>query len=258
MTHPTFSHISLPHSVQEEMKKTGVWKSTCPLPLSRLSLVQFAYHDFQNIIHYDGSLVVMDVVAPYVENIFRHLFLQQFPIHSARRMETFHGSDEASMKHNNSSAFNFRTIAGTERLSLHGYGTAIDVNPLQNPCLCPGDIFEEEGYGIATVWPSGGLAYLNRSNVRPGMVEPLQQLFADNGFREWGGTWNNKPDYHHFQVERRVTELLTVMTKEHGEIFFTAYAHGNYHLFPDEDMTKHYLKDPEKFMQAHLLQQSSN
>ena len=37
------------------------------------------------------------------------------------------------MADNNSSAFNYRFIAGTERFSKHAFGRALDVNPLQNP-----------------------------------------------------------------------------------------------------------------------------
>ena len=114
------------------MMNAQVWSAHCPVPLNRLSLVQFSYHDFNGTIHYDGSVVVMDVLAPHVENIFRHLFLQRFPLQSAKRIEHFEGNDDASMAANNCSAFNYRAIAGTNTISIHSYGAAIDVNPVQN------------------------------------------------------------------------------------------------------------------------------
>jgi hypothetical protein len=248
MTHPTFSHIPLPHSVQDAMIDQGVWKAECPVSMSRLSLVQFSYHDFQHVIHYDGSVVVLDILAPHVENIFRHLFLQRFPLYSAKRIENFGGSDEESMVENNSSAFNYRAIAGTKTLSLHGYGAAIDINPVQNPCLCNPKVMPDLLHSVVEVWPTGGMNYLNRSNQRLGMVEPIVDVFAENGFREWGGTWNELVDYHHFQVPRYLVELLVVMPKARGDELFRAYVTDESRVPLSPHMDKQYVEDPEGFM----------
>lgn len=248
MTHPTFSHIPLPTTVQQEMMDTGVWAPHCPVSLNRLSLVQFSYHDFTGRIHYDGSVVVLDAVASHVENIFRHLFLQRFPIHTAKRMEHFEGSDDASMEANNSSAFNYRPIGGSNIISLHSYGVAIDINPVQNPCLCHPKIVPNEGYSLMEVWPAEGTEFLNRANQRPGMVEPIVDLFAENGFREWGGTWNDMVDYHHFQLSRSLAELLVAMKREHAEAFFRAYVLDEHILEIQPKLDQKYTKDPEGFM----------
>ena len=37
------------------------------------------------------------------------------------------------MVDNNTYAFNYRNVGGTNRLSNHAYGKAIDINPMQNP-----------------------------------------------------------------------------------------------------------------------------
>jgi hypothetical protein len=37
------------------------------------------------------------------------------------------------MADNNSSCFNYRKIANSEIISMHSYGLAIDINPVQNP-----------------------------------------------------------------------------------------------------------------------------
>lgn len=248
MTHPTFSHMALPLKVQEDMMEKGVWSADCPVSMNRLSLVQFSYHDFSGHIHYDGSVVVLDVVASHVENIFRHLFLQKFPVHMAKRMEHFEGDDDASMTHNNTSCFNFRAIAGTNVISMHAYGAAIDVNPQMNPCVCnPKDVMDK-ACRTMEVWPTEGTAYLNRTNQRPGMVEGIVELFAENGFREWGGHWNDMIDCHHFQLERPLAELLVVMSKAHGEAYFQAYVNNpeKYAVEPNTYMT--YQEDPDAFM----------
>ena len=53
----------------------------------------------------------------------------------------FGGSDNRSMAADNTSAFNCRyaVAAGPKRWSVHAYGEAIDVDPLENPYLLGGD-----------------------------------------------------------------------------------------------------------------------
>lgn len=253
MTHPAFTHSPLPPSVQNDMMDAGVWSAHCPIPLNRLNLVQFSYHDFSGIIHYDGSVVVLDVLAPHVENIFRHLFLQRFPLQSAKRIEVFEGSDDSSMAANNSSAFNYRPISGTNTLSIHSYGAAIDVNPVQNPCLCHPKVIPDMNYSVVEVWPSDGTEFLNRTNQRPGMVEPIVALFTDNGFRDWGGSWDHIVDYHHFQIHRPLAELLADMPKRHGDALFKAYVMDETRIPIEETLASDYKKDPEAFMTQYDL-----
>ena len=50
-------------------------------------------------------------------------------------MDDFGGSDDDSMAANNSSAFNCRPVTSGGGFSEHSYGTAIDLNPVQNPYL---------------------------------------------------------------------------------------------------------------------------
>jgi hypothetical protein len=105
--------------------------------------------------------------------------------------DAFGGSDPASMDADNTSGFNCRNAVapGPPQWSVHAYGEAIDVNPVENPYL--------EG---GVVQPDAGGAFLDRSNVRPGMAAPGGQLvdaFASVGWL-WGGRWSDSPDYQHF------------------------------------------------------------
>jgi hypothetical protein len=110
-----------------------------------------------------------------------------FPLARAKPIEHYHGDDAASMQDNNTSAFNNRPIAGGGPPSLHAYGLAIDINPLQNPFVQP------DQQGSARVSPPAATAYLNRLAVRPGkpvrrgMAEDVTDLFAEYGFTVWGG-----------------------------------------------------------------------
>jgi len=88
----------------------------------------------------------------------------------------FGGHDPLSMAADNTSGFNCRraVASGPPQWSVHAYGEAIDVNPVQNPY-----VFN----GIAQ--PVAGAAYMNRANVRPGMAElggVLNDAFASVGW----------------------------------------------------------------------------
>ena len=77
---------------------------------------------------------------------------------------------------------------------MHAYGLAIDVNTFHNPYV-KGDL----------VLPELATAYLDRSNVRPGMILPgdaVVEAFAAMGW-EWGGEWNTLKDYMHFSENGR-------------------------------------------------------
>ena len=114
------------------MKKNNVLSSGAPVGCERLSKVDFDFINFKGETQ-QGNMIVLDVVAPSVGQIFSELKLRNFPLHSARLMREFKGDDNASMDANNSSAFNARPITGGGGWSKHAYGVAIDINPVQNP-----------------------------------------------------------------------------------------------------------------------------
>jgi hypothetical protein len=98
------------------------------------------------------------------------------------------------MRHDNTSAFNCRFVAGTTTWSQHAYGRAIDLNPVENPYVAG-----------SHVSPRRGRRFLDRSDVRPGMVvdgDLVWRAFRDIGW-EWGGTWTSAQDYQHFSANGR-------------------------------------------------------
>jgi D-alanyl-D-alanine carboxypeptidase len=137
-----------------------------------------------------GKMVVSAAVADPVIDVFRRLYDERFPIRQMRPVDDFAGSDPDSLAADNTADFNCRNAVadGSPRWSVHAYGEAIDVNPVENPYIQGG-----------RVQPPQGTAYVNRSVVRPGMAEPnglLNQAFAAVGW-QWGGRWAS-PDYQHF------------------------------------------------------------
>jgi hypothetical protein len=200
-------------SLCAEMKAHHVLNKGAPLGCDRLSLVQFGYIGFDKRTHGDGKLVVMDAVAEHVMQIFSTLRERGFPIARAQLMNKYEGNDEASMADNNTSALNVRQVAGGGSISLHAYGAAIDINPVQNPYI------KRLGARLA-VSPRAGRGYMDRKNRKEGMAEPAVELFAEHGFSIWGGCWRNPTDYQHFQISRRLAQELARLSVKDAKARF--------------------------------------
>lgn len=202
------------------LKASGVLSGDAPVGCARLALVRFPYIDFSGVAHHDGELMVLAAVAPEVSRLFHDLHRRRFPIARARLIEHYRGDDAASMADNNTSAFNHRPVTGGSLPSLHAYGLAIDINPLQNPFVQAGE------HGMLQVSPPGGAAYLNRlatrpgKPARPGMAEEVVRLFAEAGFTVWGGHWDWPLDYQHFQFSRGLAEQLAALPEEQARRLF--------------------------------------
>jgi hypothetical protein len=179
----------------------------------RLALVKFKYFGFDGQIHDDGEIVVLSAVADRMANIFAALLGMHFPIKQAKLLNHYDGDDEASMADNNTSGFNDRSISGGNSISIHAYGLAIDVNPIQNP-------FCRKQNGTLHVSPKAGEKYLDRADARPGMAEAVIDIFADNGFPVWGGDWKRPIDYQHFQVGRDLAKRLAQVSNESAKVIF--------------------------------------
>jgi len=142
-----------------------------------------------------GELVVAAAVAPRAVELFRRLWQLGFPIRQLRLVDDYDASDDASMTADNSSAFNFRMIAGTDLLSQHALGRAIDINPVENPWRKPDRIV-----------PAAGAAFADRTDIRPGMIVrpgPVVAALDELGW-EWGGDWRHAFDDHHVVWSRAV------------------------------------------------------
>ena len=166
------------------------WRAGCPVSPPQLRRVRLTYWGFDRRAHV-GRLDVHADVTGSVVRVFRRLYAARFPIRRMRPVDAYGGNDDRSMAADNTSAFNCRFVSGTRRWSMHAYGKAIDVNPVENPYVSG-----------SRVQPPAGRAYLNRSRVRAGMAVPggvLVRAFASAGW-SWGGYWSGTPDYQHFST----------------------------------------------------------
>jgi hypothetical protein len=166
------------------------WHRGCPVSPAQLRHIRLTYWGFDHRPH-RGALVANESAVSDLVHVFARLYAARFPIRRLQPIDAYDGKDERSLAADNTAAFNCRYVIGPgpRRWSVHAYGEAIDVNPVENPYL-------ESG----RVHPRAGRAYLDRSRRRPGMAVPggvLVRAFATVGW-QWGGCWTGSPDYQHF------------------------------------------------------------
>jgi hypothetical protein len=216
------SITELDRDMCNELKATHVMQPKPSVQCDRLRLIKVEYLGFDNSVHTDGRIMVLDIVAPYVSNIFRDLSQNGIKIEKINTMNKYDGDDEASMSDNNSSSFNDRSISGGGHLSLHAYGLAIDINPIQNPYL-------KRNSDTFRISPKKGASYINRSErrpgkaKRPGMAEDMIDIFANQGFLIWGGYWDDPIDYQHFQVSQKMANLIMSSSYAEAAAKFNEY-----------------------------------
>jgi len=161
------------------------------IELEDLRYLEVTYWSFDNR-RYFGELIVHKSVAEEVIEIFQELYENKYMIEKIRLVDEYEANDELSMADNNSSAFNFRYIAGTKKLSNHAYGLAIDINPFQNPYV-----------NNNTVQPIGSEEFADRTLEKLGMIkegDACYKAFTSRGWT-WGGDWTSIKDYQHFEKE---------------------------------------------------------
>jgi hypothetical protein len=179
----------VPRTLAEWMR-LGSWRQGCPVPISELAYLRLSYFGMDGAVH-QGELVVHKNLASEVQEIFKALFEQRFPIAKMRLIDEYQGDDDRSMADNNTSGFNCRDVAGKRGvLSKHSYGRAIDINPLTNPMLMDGKVL-----------PPGGAEFVDRKKQVPGLLRQGDKTVAEFIRRgwTWGGTWYSMKDYQHFE-----------------------------------------------------------
>lgn len=171
----------------------------CPVAPSALRRLTVTYWDWKGDVR-QGELVVAARAVADLRYVFRVAFRTKFPIRSMVPVDRFYKSgrstpsqsDKRSMKADNTSAFNCRPVTGVRyKRSPHSYGTAVDINPRENPYVV----------SARRMYPKGARTYLDRAHVRKGMLtkkSPVVKAFKKRGWR-WGTRFRH-PDYQHFDM----------------------------------------------------------
>jgi len=180
------------HAITPQMKammrQSGAWKPGCPVRFGDLRLLKLTYWGFDKRAH-TGKLVVARQWARPLVDVFHKLYKARFPIRRMKLIDEYGASDRRSMNADNTSAFNGRYVSGTTRWSMHAYGLAIDINPVENPYVSG-----------SYVSPKAGRKYADRSRQARGMVhsgDVVVRAFRSIGWK-WGGDWPGTKDYQHF------------------------------------------------------------
>ena len=218
-----FAAFPLTDSLLQTMQGKS-WPEGCPVDPTTLR--------YLHVLHYNldgrpqmGELIVHARIADKVLQAFLTLYRIRYPIERMVLVDRYDGNDERSMADNNTSAFNFRYMTGsTTKISKHGLGLAIDINPLYNPYV------KRRPDGTLYVSPEAGRPYatdrrrqddVSSDPARPYATDRQQQdggasrratvplidasdpayiVFTRLGF-EWGGAWKSCQDYQHFEYD---------------------------------------------------------
>lgn len=171
------------------------YKENCTVPYEDLNYVGVLYVDFQGETQ-TGELICNRRIARDLAEIFKELYENRYPIDKIRLVDEYNADDDLSCLDNNTSCFNFRVVGGTNNLSKHALGLAVDINPFYNPYVTYPN-------GVERISPPGSEPYGDRSADFPYKIDYddlCYQLFTAHGFT-WGGDWKSLKDYQHFQKE---------------------------------------------------------
>lgn len=169
-------------------------KSAAAISYDELSYVHILHYDF-NGNPTEGELICNVGIAQDLTEIFYELYRNEYQLERVLLIDEYDGDDDLSMEDNNTSCFNYRVVDGTDKLSRHAYGLAIDINPFYNPYIT------YNGDGSEKVSPAAAVDYADRSASFPYKIDEndlCYKLFLRHGFT-WGGNWNSSKDYQHFQ-----------------------------------------------------------
>lgn len=182
--------------LSEEIKEkiTGVsFHENDNITYDDLRYLNVLYVDFNGDTQ-TGEIICNKAIAQDLMEIFKELYDNEYQIDKIRLIDEYGGDDDLSCDDNNSSCFNYRVVGGTDTLSKHALGLAIDINPFQNPYITYPN-------GVERISPAGSEPYADRSSGLPHMIlegDLCYNLFIEHGFT-WGGHWKSLKDYQHFQ-----------------------------------------------------------
>ena len=172
------------------------YKKNCSVSLENLRYLSLLHKNLNGEI-LRGEMICNVRIAEDLIDIFQKLFAANYPIEKVRLIDEYNADDELSMRDNNSSCFNFRYVPFTNRISLHGYGLAVDINPLYNPYI-------KTVNGKKIIVPDNSADFEDREKNFPYKItedDLCCKLFREHNFLWGGNCWDDEKDYQHFFIE---------------------------------------------------------
>ena len=183
------NHTALSQEKYSLRLATFLVGTTAPKSVTdKLTLIDVEFYDNNNVLQ-RGTLVAHKALANDLTSIFEYIKQERIPIEMVEPIKfDLPGGNTSMAKLNNTYSFHYRQKAAAKSLSLHSYGTAIDINPYNNPYISPtGDTIPKG----ATYHPTTDPRSLHKNH-------PLVLKFKQMGWT-WGGDWTSIKDYMHFQ-----------------------------------------------------------
>ena len=187
----------LPRALQGQLEARDFWHRGCPVPRAGLRLLTVPYWGFDRQVH-AGQLIVNASAARPLGGVFKRLYRLRFPIrhmtvqevYGPRAMHPADGDPSASFECRQAVPSPCTGGRGTGSWSMHAYGLAVDLNPVENPYV-----------GCGQSRDPATRPYQDRSRHRRGMVTPrVIEAFRSIGWG-WGGSWSGSTkDYMHFSA----------------------------------------------------------
>lgn len=184
-------YTTIPDSVWNRINGVS-YKKGCPVKRNDLRYMKVLHVTHNGSVR-TGELICHESIAQDLLDIFKELYKARYVIERVELIDKYNASDERSMEANNTSCFNYRTMTGSNKVSKHGYGMAIDINPLYNPYI--------KGNKVE---PASGRKYTFNREKRNDIPMKIDRndlcykLFIKHGF-SWGGAWKSVKDYQHFE-----------------------------------------------------------
>ena len=188
LAEPVFEATPIPPAVEARMRGVS-FPENAEIKLDDLRYLKLSYIDFEGRPQI-GEMVCNKAIAGDLVEIFKELYEARYPIKSIRLIDDFGGDDDASMRADNTSCFNYRKKVGVRELSKHALGLAVDINPFENPYVRP-----------TRIRPAEASEFADRTKDFPHKIDKddlCYRLFRAHGF-SWGGTWRSVKDYQHFE-----------------------------------------------------------
>ncbi len=181
--------------IPPELVERSSWREGCPTTLAELRYVTVSFWGFDGL-HHTGELIMHRDVVDDLRGVFAVMHETRFPLEQVALLEPvdfheFHRNGDDNI----TAMYECRASTGSSRWSQHAYGRAIDINPFHNPYRKQTD----EGL---VVLPAYATAYVDRGDVRPGMLiegDPVVDAFDAIGWG-WGGRWRSLKDWQHFSA----------------------------------------------------------
>jgi len=192
---PTAYYIDIPQKIEEQITDKSFKKEIAKkigLTINDLRLIKIVHFGFDKKYH-TGKMIVHKKLAKEVVEIFTDMCKEKYPIKQIKLIDEYDANDDLSMKSNNSSALCQRYITGsTNKYSRHSHGTAIDINPIENPYVKENNVY-----------PPEGKIYKDRTKNKKGLIkvgDACWKAFTKRGWN-WGGNWKKILDYQHFEKD---------------------------------------------------------